>query len=104
MAVAWLPDPSETEGKSGALSSMTVSATGQLIPTRSGVSDPDRADFSLVYVSPILGTSTTDSASTHGRQVAEDRNEPTCCQRRSSRLGLGRPKAGSLLLMNLYFF
>ena len=70
--------------KSGALSSMTIhdqqqSALAWLVynSTRSGVSNPDLLSS---INSPILGTPITASALTHGRQVAEDRNEPDMLQ------------------------
>lgn len=70
------------DGRFGVLSSMTiqpiqqVSLVGIIQPAQaSGVSDPDRANFSGC---PILGPPTF--VLTHGRQVAEDRNEPACCQ------------------------
>ena len=82
----------------GQLGLQPVQGQGSAIQTKQ-ISQPS------LYGSPTLGTPTTASASTHGRRVAEDRNEPDMLptQRRSSRLGVTRPRVGSLLLMNLFF-
>jgi hypothetical protein len=95
MVVAWLLY--QTEG----LTIDDGSATGQLgwsNSTRSGVSD-----FQTEQVSHFsMALRFSEHPPPHGRQVAEDRNEPDML-RRSSRLGQARPRVGSLLLMNVIF-
>jgi len=74
-----------------------VSIVGIIQPAQGSAIQTD----SLFYGSPILGTSTTASASTHGRKVAEGSGNMLPAAN-EDRLGLARPRVGSLLLMNFF--